>query len=189
MIKKVIHWLISLLRVSFLILVVCFCFLLLICWSFPKRNRSEFYKYIELSVAPLWEIWYVFHLPLIFPSFLRFHLCAITQGKQTVALRCHITHIRLNVGPLCIAAIRFSAMRIGLLYKVMIVQRFGKLDGLGFSDRFLHNFHDDVSKMLPDCVCVCCLCVFVCCVYLWQFLMCNCTVQSASFGERLSLLR
>lgn len=162
MIKKVIHWLISLLRVSFLILVVCFCFLLLICWSFPKRNRSEFYKYIELSVAPLWEIWYVFHLPLIFPSFLRFHLCAITQGKQTVALRCHITHIRLNVGPLCIA-IRFSAMRIGLLYKVMIVQRFGKFDGLGFSDRCLHNFHDDVSKMLPDCVCVCIcvLCEFV----------------------------
>lgn len=79
-------------------------------------------------------------------------------------------------------------MRIGLLYKVMIVQRFGKFDGLGFSDRFLHNFHDDVSKMLPDCVCVCCLCVSVCCVYLWQFLMCNCTVQSASFGERLSLL-
>lgn len=104
-----------------------------------------------------------FHLPLIFPSFLRFHLCAITQGKQTVALRCHITHIRLNVGPLCIA-IRFPAMRIGLLYKVMIVQRFGKLDGLGFSDSFfLHNFHDDVSKMLPDCVCVCIcvLCVFV----------------------------
>lgn len=158
MIKKVIHWLISLLRVSFLILVVCFCFLLLICWSFPKRNRSEFYKYIELSVAPLWEIWYVFHLPLIFPSFLRFHLCAITQGKQTVALRCHITHIRLNVGLL--------AMRIGLLYKVMIVQRFGKLDGLGFSDRFLHNFHDDVSKMLPDCVCVD-LCVVCICDSFW----------------------
>lgn len=173
MIKKVIHWLISLLRVSFLILVVCVCFLLLICWSFPKRNRSEFYKYIELSVAPLWEIWYVFHLPLIFPSFLRFHLCAITQGKQTVALRCHITHIRLNVGPLCIA-IRFSAMRIGLLYKVMIVQRFGKLDGLGFSDRFLHNFHDDVSKMLPDCVCVCVVCIcdsFWCAIIRFRVLL------------------
>lgn len=177
MIKKVIHWLISLLRVSFLILVVCVCFLLLICWSFPKRNRSEFYKYIELSVAPLWEIWYVFHLPLIFPSFLRFHLCAITQGKQTVALRCHYHSHSSERRPL---------KRIGLLYKAMIVQRFGKFDGLGFSDRCLHNFHDDVSKMLPDCVCVC---VSVCCVYLWQFLMCNCKVQSASFGERLSLLR
>lgn len=58
-------------------------------------------------------------------------------------------------------------MRIGLLYKVMIVQRFGKFDGLGFSDRFLHNFHDDVSKMLPDCVCVCCLCVL--CVFVTVF--------------------
>lgn len=80
-------------------------------------------------------------------------------------------------------------MRIGLLYKVMIVQRFGKFDGLGlFSDRFCITFMMTFPKCCPIVlVCICVLCVFVT-VFDVQLYGSECFFRRKTFAVKIMYL-